>query len=208
MILGLCGGSGAGKTTLIGQLEEKFPGAIAVIDMDNYYISHDELPFEERRRINYDVPESLDWEKLIWDIQELKAGKTILQPQFTFQTYERTKEFLQTKPAPILIVDGIFSLHKEELQNLYDLKIFVDVPADVRLARRMLRNIERYGRTAHFEVEQYFDKVKPMHEKYVEPCKKHADFLLSMENGVEKLISLLEKQMEKCEKSTENRKKE
>lgn len=178
MLIGLCGGSGSGKSTLIDLLKEEFLEQISVIDMDNYYISRDELPLEERRQVNYDVPESLDWSSMMKDIQRLMDGKMIEQPQFSFMTYERIRGDVKTLPAPILIVDGIFSLHNEALRNLYDLKVFVDVEPDVRLARRMLRNMERYGRTAEFEIEQYFGKVRPMHEKYVEPCKKYADLIL------------------------------
>lgn len=188
MIVGLCGGSGAGKTTIIEMVKEHFPGQVSVIDMDNYYISRDELPFEERRLINYDVPESLDWEMMIRHIEILKRGESIEQPQFTFQTYERTEETVTTVPSPILIVDGIFSLYYEKLCSFYDLKVFVDVPSEIRLARRMERNIERYGRTAEFEIEQYYEKVKPMHEKYVEPCKKKADFVFSFEEKTERSI--------------------
>ena len=179
MLIGLCGGSGSGKSTLIGMLKEEFPEQISVIDMDNYYISRDELPLEERRQVNYDVPESLDWEYMMNDIQKLKDGEIIEQPQFSFMTYERIDDTVKTMPAPILIVDGIFSLHNEALRNLYDLKVFVDVEPDVRLARRMIRNMERYGRTAEFEIEQNFGKVRPMHNKYVEPCKEYADLILS-----------------------------
>ena len=197
MLIGLCGGSGSGKSTIIELLEEEFPGQIAVIDMDNYYISRDELPFEERRLVNYDIPESLDWNEMIGHIKELKSGRTIRQPKFTFQTYERMKETEETRPAEILIVDGIFSLHQEELCQLYDVKVFVDVPSEVRLRRRMLRNIERYGRTEEFEQKQFFEKVNPMHEKYVEPCRKLADVILPFERRDRNEISMLIEVMKK-----------
>ena len=194
MLIGLCGGSGSGKSTIIESMKEEFPGQVSVIDMDNYYISRDDLPFEERRLLNYDVPESLDWDCMISHINSLRAGETIYQPKFTFQTYERLDETEETKLKGILIVDGIFSLYHEELRNLYDLKVYVDVPSDLRLARRMLRNIKRYGRTAEFEIEQYFEKVKPMHEKYVEPCKKWADMVVPFdEKKSEGFSSLFEK---------------
>ena len=194
MLIGLCGGSGSGKSTIIELIKEEFPGQVSVIDMDNYYISRDELPFEGRRLVNYDIPESLDWEMMIGHIKMLKDGKSVGQPKFTFQTYERAKETEETKPADILIVDGIFSLYQEELRKLYDLTLYVDVPSDVRLARRMLRNIERYGRTAEFEVEQYFQKVKPMHEKYVEPCRKYSDMVLQFERKEkQEIVPLIEK---------------
>ena len=191
MLIGLCGGSGSGKSTMIEWIKKEFPGQVSVIDMDNYYISRDELPFEERRLINYDVPESLDWDILIRQIKMLVSGEKISQPKFTFQTYERLKEAEETYPADILIVDGIFSFHHEALRTMYDLKVYVDVPSDVRLARRMLRNIKRYGRTAEFEIQQYFEKVKPMHEKYVEPCREYADMVLSFENSEESRIDYL-----------------
>lgn len=191
MLIGLCGGSGSGKSTMIELIKKEFPGQVSVIDMDNYYISRDEIPFEERRLINYDVPESLDWESMIRHIKMLVSGEKIPQPKFTFQTYERLKEAEETHPADILIVDGIFSFHHEALRSMYDLKVYVDVPSDVRLARRMLRNIKRYGRTAEFEIQQYFEKVKPMHEKYVEPCREYADMVLSFENSEESRIDYL-----------------
>lgn len=197
MIISLCGGSGSGKSTIIEWIKEKYPGQVSVIDMDNYYISRYELPYEERRLVNYDVPESLDWETMISHLKRLKSGETIHQPKFTFQTYERLDETEETKPNKILIVDGIFSLYHEELRSLYDLKVFVDVPSDVRLARRMLRNIKRYGRTAEFEIQQYFEKVKPMHEKYVEPCRVWADMVISSEKKNEKELLLLFEMIQK-----------
>lgn len=191
MLIGLCGGSGSGKSTMIEWIKKEFPGQVSVIDMDNYYISRDELPFEERRLINYDVPESLDWNTMIRHIKMLMSGENIPQPKFTFQTYERLAEAEETKPADILIVDGIFSFYHEELRKLYDLKVYVDVPSDIRLARRMLRNMKRYGRKAEFEIEQYFEKVKPMHERYVEPCREYADIVLPFETNEESQIDYL-----------------
>lgn len=191
MLIGLCGGSGSGKSTMIELIKKDFPGQVSVIDMDNYYISRDELPFEERRLINYDVPDSLDWDTMIQHIKMLMAGENIPQPKFTFQTYERLAETEETKPAGILIVDGIFSLYHEELRKLYDLKVYVDVSSDTRLARRMLRNMKRYGRKAEFEIQQYFEKVKPMHEKYVEPCREYADMLIPFETNEESQIDYL-----------------
>jgi uridine kinase len=181
MLIGLCGGSGSGKSTFIEWLKEQFPGQVSVIDMDNYYISREELSFEERRNVNYDIPESLDWTGMIGHIKDLLAGKSIAQPKFSFQTYERLPDREETKAAQFIIVDGIFSFFHEELRNLYDFKIFLDVPSDLRFARRMLRNIKRYGRSPEFEAAQYFEKVKPMHERYVEPCKKYADMVLAFE---------------------------
>lgn len=191
VLLGLCGGSGSGKSTLIEFIKEQFPGQVSVIDMDNYYISRDELPYEERRLVNYDIPESLDWDEMICHIKKLKAGERIVQPIFTFQTYERLQETEETLPAEILIVDGIFSFYHEDLRNLYDWKVYVDVPSDVRLARRMIRNIERYGRSAEFEIQQYFEKVKPMHEKYVEPCRKYADRIITFESKRDETVTTL-----------------
>ena len=191
MLLGLCGGSGSGKSTIIEWIKETFPGQVSVIDMDNYYISRDELPFEERRLVNYDVPESLDWDELIAHVKRLMSGKAVMQPKFTFQTYERVTETEETKPAPILIVDGIFSFYHEELRNLYDFKVYVDVTSKTRLERRMARNMKRYGRTAEFEIEQYFEKVKPMHDKYVEPCRIYADRILPFEGKEKESLDLL-----------------
>ncbi len=197
MLMGLCGGSGSGKSTIIDMLKEQFPGQISVIDMDHYYISRDELPFDERKLVNYDVPESLDWERIMKDIRKLKAGEGIEQPQFTFQTYERTKATLKTEPLALIIVDGIFSLYWEELRNLYDIRVFLDVPSDVRLLRRMTRNVKRYGRTEEFEKEQFYETVKPMHDRYVEPCKKYADIILPFEeksaDGLGQLIEIVRK---------------
>lgn len=201
MVIGFCGGSGSGKSTMIEMLQQEFPGHFCVIDMDNYYISRDELPFEERRLVNYDVPESVDWDKMICHVKMLREGKTVPQPKFTFQTYERLAETEETKPSDIIIVDGIFSLYEEELCQLYDLKVFVDVPSEQRLARRMGRNMERYGRTKEFEVEQYEQKVKPMHDLYVEPCKEKADLVLSFQKKNKKelkpLIALLKEHLNK-----------
>lgn len=192
-LIAMCGGSASGKSRIISLLKEHFKEDLSVIDMDNYYYSHDELSYEERKQINYDVPESLDIDKIIEDIEQLKKGSVVEQPFFSFQTYRREQKTEKTKPAKILIVDGIFSLHFEKLRKMYDLKIFVDVDSEVRFARRIVRNMKLYQRPVEFEVEQWFTKVKPMYEKYVEPCRQYGDLILPFyENNKSGLAFLIE----------------
>ena len=177
-IIGLCGGSSSGKSTAIEYLQKKFGDKAALVAFDSYYISRPDLVFEERKMINVDVPEAIDRGEILKNIQLLKEGKTIKQPVYSFETFLRESVTIETAPAPILLVDGIFSFYFEEIRNLFDLKVYIDADVDVRLSRRILRDMNVRHRPLEYIIDQYFTKVKPMHEVYVEPYKKYADIII------------------------------
>ena len=177
-IIGLCGGSSSGKSTAIEYLQKKFGDKAALVAFDSYYISRPDLVFEERKMINVDVPEAIDRGEILRNIQLLKEGKTIQQPVYSFETFLRESVTIETAPAPILLVDGIFSFYFEEIRNLFDLKVYIDADVDVRLSRRILRDMNVRHRPLEYIIDQYFTKVKPMHEVYVEPYKKYADIII------------------------------
>ncbi len=177
-IIGLCGGSSSGKSTAIDYLLKQFGDKTALVAFDSYYISRPDLVFEERRMINVDVPEAIDREEIYRNILLLKEGKTIQQPVYSFETFLRESVTQETAPAPILLVDGIFSFYFEEIRNLFDLKVYIDADVDVRLSRRILRDMNVRHRPLEYIIDQYFTKVKPMHEVYVEPYKKYADIII------------------------------
>lgn len=181
-------------------MKQHFSNKIAVIELDNYYFSREELNFEQRKNINFDIPDSVEFYRVVENIKELKRGKTIKQPIFSFKTFLGENGLIVTEPMPILIVDGIFSLYFEELRKLYDIKVYVDVSSEIRFARRIIRDTTIHGRPIEFVIDQYFNKVKPMHDIYVEPCKKYADIIIpfyeNSEKGVEFLIKMIEREIQ------------
>ncbi len=190
-IIGLCGGSSSGKSTAIQYLKDHYGDKVALVAFDSYYISRPDLVFEERKMINVDVPEAIDREEICRNIQLLKEGKTIQQPVYSFETFLRESVTIETAPAPILLVDGIFSFYFEEIRNLFDLKVYIDADVDVRLSRRILRDMNVRHRPLEYIIDQYFTKVKPMHEVYVEPYKKYADIIIPHNNNDENDFHIL-----------------
>ena len=183
IVIGIAGGSGSGKTTLADKIIEHFGDDIAIVHHDNYYNVLDHLTFEERCLVNYDHPDSFDTKLMIEHIKKLKNGETIEEPIYDYTIHNRCKDKTITlKPSKILIIEGILILHNKELRDLMDMKVFVDTDADVRLGRRILRDMEERGRSVDSVLNQYAATVKPMHEKYVEPSKKNADIIV-LEGG-------------------------
>ena len=182
MVIGIAGGSGSGKTTLMRALIDKFGDNIAVISHDNYYKAHDDMPMEDRARLNYDEPAAFDTDMLIEHLRLLKQGRTIHCPVYDFSVHNRTKETTEIQPRKVIIVEGILIFENRELCKEMGIKIFVDTDADVRLARRIHRDVRKRGRSLDSVLDQYLTTVKPMHEQYVEPSKKNAD-LLVLEGG-------------------------
>ena len=182
MVIGIAGGSGSGKTTLMRALIDKFGDNIAVISHDNYYKAHDDMPMENRARLNYDEPAAFDTDMLIEHLRLLKQGRTIHCPVYDFSVHNRTKETTEIRPRKVIIVEGILIFENRELCKEMDIKIFVDTDADVRLARRIHRDVRKRGRSLDSVLDQYLTTVKPMHEQYVEPSKKNAD-LVVLEGG-------------------------
>ncbi len=182
MVIGIAGGTGSGKTTLMRALIAKFGDDIAVISHDNYYKAHDDMPMEDRAQLNYDEPAAFDTDMLIEHLQLLKQGRIIHCPVYDFSIHNRTKETIEVIPKKVIIVEGILIFENKKLCSEMDIKIFVDTDADVRLARRIRRDVRKRGRSLDSVLQQYLSTVKPMHEQYVEPSKKNAD-LVVLEGG-------------------------
>lgn len=173
LIIGIAGGSGSGKTTLALRLKERFgEDEVRLISHDSYYKRHDELPFEERCKLNYDHPDAFDNALLIYHLQELKAGRAIDCPVYDYSNHNRSDKVQHIEPAPVLIVEGILPFVEPELCALFDYKIYVDTDADERILRRLVRDVKERGRSLDSVIEQYLTTVKPMHEAFVEPSKR------------------------------------
>ena len=178
-VIGVAGGTGSGKSTLVKRLQEAFRNDdVATLCHDYYYKAHPELTYEERTKLNYDHPAAFDTDMLVEHIRTLKSNVPIEHPVYSFVDHNRTAERVLVKPSRVIIVDGILIFEHKELRDLMDIKVFVDTDADLRLARRILRDVCERGRTMQSVIEQYTTTVKPMHEEFVEPSKKHADVII------------------------------
>ena len=179
VVIGVAGGTGSGKSTLVKRLQEAFKNDdVATICHDFYYKAHPELSYEERTQLNYDHPDAFDTWLMVEHIKALKEGKSVECPTYSFVEHNRTEETLPIKPSKVIIVDGILIFENEELRNIMDIKVFVDTDADVRLARRILRDVRERGRSMESVISQYTTTVKPMHEQFVEPSKRYADVII------------------------------
>ncbi|MBO5350638.1 MAG: uridine kinase [Alistipes sp.] len=178
-VIGVAGGTGSGKSTLVKRLQEAFAGDdVVTLCHDYYYKAHPELTYEERTKLNYDHPAAFDTDMLVDHIKALKANVAIEHPVYSFVDHNRTDEKVAVKPSKVIIVDGILIFENRELRELMDIKVFVDTDADIRLARRILRDVRDRGRSMESVIDQYTTTVKPMHEEFVEPSKKHADVII------------------------------
>ncbi len=178
-IIGIAGGTGSGKSTLTARLREHFgEHEVSVINHDSYYKRHDELPYEERCKLNYDHPDSFDTELLVEHLKALRRGESVQVPVYDYTIHNRSDETVTVSPAPVVIVEGILIFDSAELCNMMDLKVFVDTDADVRILRRIVRDVKSRGRTLDSVVTQYLTTVKPMHEQFVEPSKRKADLIV------------------------------
>ena len=178
-IIGIAGGTGSGKSTFTNRLKAYFGDRITVMYHDNYYRPHDDLPFEERQKINYDHPDSLETDLLIEHLKALREGKAIDCPTYDFAHHTRAKDIVRVEPSRVIIVEGILILQDARLRDLFDIKIFVEADADERILRRVTRDIKERGRSLENIMEQYLTTVKPMHYLYVEPTKTVADLILN-----------------------------
>jgi len=178
MVIGIAGGTGSGKTTLLKALVNRFGDDIAVISHDNYYKAHDDMPMEDRVKLNYDEPNAFDTDMLVEHVRLLKRGLTIHCPIYDFTVHNRTKETIEVTPKPVIVVEGILIFADKDLCDEMDIRIFVDTDADVRLARRIKRDVKKRGRSLESVLEQYLTTVKPMHELYVEPSRRNADLVI------------------------------
>ena len=178
LVIGIAGGTGSGKTTLMKNIVAQFGGMVSVLSHDNYYKRRDDLSFEDRCKINYDEPAALDTSLLVYHLEQLRQGFAIDCPVYDFAQHNRSNETLRIEPNRVIIVEGIMIFENEPLRNLMDIKIFVDTDADVRLCRRIKRDVNKRGRSLDSVLTQYQTTVKPMHEKYVEPSKKYANLVV------------------------------
>ena len=178
LVIGIAGGTGSGKTTLMKNIIGRFGDVVTVLSHDNYYRRHDELTYEERCKINYDEPAALETDLMAYHLDLLRKGESIECPVYDFSQHNRSDETITIEPKSVIIVEGILIFENEPLRNLMDIKIFVDTDADVRLCRRIRRDVRERGRTLESVIEQYQATVKPMHEKYVEPSKRYAHIVV------------------------------
>ena len=188
LVIGIAGGTGSGKTTLMKNLIREFSDVVTIISHDNYYKRHDEMTYEERCALNYDEPAALETDLMAKHLDILRNGGTIKCPVYDFTVHNRSNETITIVPKKVIIVEGILIFENKPLRDLMDIKVFVDTDADVRLCRRILRDVTERGRTLESVVAQYQDTVKPMHEQYVEPSKKFADIIVP--EGGQNLVAL------------------
>jgi uridine kinase len=179
LIIGIAGGTGSGKTTVVRKIMEQLPeGEVTILPQDSYYKDSRHLPLEERQRINFDHPNAIEWELLIRHISELKAGRSVEMPQYSYLTCTRSEETVRVEPRDVIIIEGILILGHCELRQLMDLKVFVHADADDRLARVIQRDIMERGRTVEKVLQRYDDTVKPSHLQFIEPTKRYADLIV------------------------------
>ena len=200
LVIGIAGGSGSGKTTLMNNIVSRFHEDITVLSHDSYYRRHDDMTYEERCGLNYDEPAALETDLMVEHLSQLKRGIAIDCPVYDFTVHNRANEIVRVEPRKIIIVEGILIFENEALRDLMDIRIFVDTDADIRLCRRVKRDVNKRGRSLESVLTQYQQTVKPMYEKYVEPSKKYAHILVPEggKNTVAQdfIISLLEKHVE------------
>ena len=188
LVIGIAGGTASGKTTLMKNLINEFGGEVTVLSHDNYYKRHDDMPYEERCTLNYDEPAAFDTSLMVYHLDQLRHGHSIECPVYDFTIHNRSDETVRLVPKKVIIVEGILIFENEELRSLMDIKIFVDTDADIRLCRRIKRDVNKRGRSLESVLTQYQQTVKPMHERYVEPSKKYADLVVP--EGGKNLVAL------------------
>lgn len=199
LVIGIAGGSGSGKTTLAQNIYNHFSNRISILRHDDYYKSQDDIPMEERVKTNYDHPHAFDTDLLISHIDRLRAGEDICSPTYDYTHHTRAKETRTVKANKVIILEGILILENKALRKRLDMKIFVDTDADVRILRRILRDVKERGRSLDSVIGQYLSTVKPMHEAFVEPSKRYADIIVPIggENAVacQMIVDRIEKHL-------------
>ena len=178
MVIGIAGGTGSGKTTITRRLIQRFGNDVSVIYHDNYYKAHHNMPYEERAKLNYDQPDAFDTDQLIEAVRALRKGRSVVCPVYDYTVHDRSEKTVTVKSAKVVIVEGILIFENKELCSLMDIKVFVDADADVRILRRIVRDVRDRGRSLESVINQYLNTVKPMHERYVEPSKRNADIIV------------------------------
>lgn len=201
IVIGIAGGTGCGKSTMINKIKEEFSERITIISHDFYYKQHNDISFEDRKLLNYDHPDAFDTDLMIEHIRKLSNGEAVERPVYDFTIHNRIDETVTVNPSKVIIVEGILIFECKELRDLFDIKVFIDTDADVRIIRRIIRDVKERGRTLESVVNQYLTTVKPMHEQFVEPSKKFADIIVpeggynvvALEMLVERIHALLER---------------
>ena len=179
IIIGIAGGTGSGKSTFTNRLKREFGNAVTVIYHDNYYRAQHDVPFEERQKVNYDHPDSLETELLLEHLKKLKAGHSVDCPVYDYSKHDRSDRTVRIDPSPVILVEGILLFADERLRNLLDIKIYVDADADTRILRRIARDTAERGRSMEDIMDQYLTTVKPMHNLYVQPTRAMADIVIN-----------------------------
>ena len=200
-IIGIAGGTGSGKTTVVKKIVEALPPHyVAVVPLDSYYNDTTEMTEEERHAINFDHPDAFDWKLLIKQVNELRKGNAIEQPTYSYLRCNRLPETIHVEPKPVIIIEGIMTLLNKKLRDMMDLKIFVDADSDERLIRNIQRDIVERGRGVKMVVDRYLDVLKPMHEQFIEPTKRYADVIIPQggENvkGIDMVCKFIERLMQ------------
>ena len=178
LVIGIAGGTSSGKTTITRKLCENFGPDVSVINHDNYYKAHHNMPYEERAKLNYDHPNAFDTDMLIEHLKQLRQGHSVVCPVYDYTVHDRSEDTVIIKPARVIIVEGILIFENRELCDQMDIKIYVDADADVRILRRIVRDVRDRGRSLDSVINQYLATVKPMHEQFVEPSKRNADIIV------------------------------
>ncbi len=179
LICGIAGGSASGKTTVVSKIIESLPdGSVSLLDMDSYYADLSDVPFEQRARRNFDHPDSFDIDLMVAHLELLKRGQAVNKPVYSFKEHNRTNETASVKSSPVIIVEGLLALWFEPIRKKLDIKIFVDTPDDIRLIRRVARDVKERGRSLDSVIDQYLNTVRPMHHTFCEPTKRYADVII------------------------------
>lgn len=178
LVIGIAGGTGSGKTTLTERIAAEFADSVTVIKHDNYYKAHDNLTYEERSKLNYDHPYAFDTDMMVEHLKELRAGRPIECPVYDYTVHNRSKETILIQPSRVIIVEGILIFENKELCEQMDIRVFVDTDADLRIVRRIQRDVMERARSLESVINQYLNTVKPMHEQFVEPSKKNANIIV------------------------------
>ena len=199
-IIGIAGGTGSGKTTVVKKIVEALPPHyVSVVPLDSYYNDTSHMTEEERHAINFDHPDAFDWKLLIKQVNELRSGNAIEQPTYSYLLCNRLPETVHVEPKPVIIIEGIMTLLNKKLREMMDLKIFVDADSDERLIRNIQRDIVERGRDVQMVVDRYLDVLKPMHEQFIEPTKRYADVIIPQggenKKGIEMVCKYIERLM-------------
>ena len=198
IIIGIAGGTGSGKTTVVKKIVESLPeNSVAVIPQDSYYNDQSDMPLEERKKTNFDHPDAFEWTLLASQINDLREGRSIEQPTYSYLTCTRLPETIHVEPKEVIIVEGIMALYDKHLRDLMDIKIFVDAEPDERLLRVITRDIAERGHPLEMLIGKYRDVLKPMHEEFIEPCKRYAALIIPQGGHNTKAIEILKRYIER-----------